>query len=536
MTWKGEIKITPIIYPPHTRQEHQQQQTTRIRQKATTTFNNNQNLNATAQSSLRVDNKLTDALTSLLECFHPTQQPQSTINPEDEDKNRRQRILDTTLQEASTKFEIPKITTNELEDTNEVLLLGQYAGSINKGLLAILQIIQPDMENIDEPRKLLVETIGSAIAKADEVYTHYKLVNVDVTRKNAPPLLCTKPEIGLDDNIFNIKTNHLKVYSGSSGETIDDYITWTDTLFGALRGKTERAHVEMMHRLSSGKCQRAIKQKRRIYKDDLFKILQDIEESVVRVVPPDIAEKYLNTLRMQPNDTIQSISEVIDSFVDMMLINVDPRLREQKANEYGKKYLLNVIPSSLKQQFDIFEMTTIQTGKRSLTYKATIKQLIQMNRMNSANKQSNLRINNPPARVDKIDRKKYQHRYDSVNQIQLQPDLLKDNDDDERESVISDSLHRLDLVHWDNEEEDAKTDCEETSEIDEIDAIQRKRLSPASLGVSPNECLKCGFPDHRFRGPTSKSCRLRNKELAFSPCRLCRKGGHNPSDCPRKNA
>ncbi len=57
-------------------------------------------------------------------------------------------------------------------------------------------------------------------------------------------------------------------------------------------------------------------------------------------------------------------------------------------------------------------------------------------------------------------------------------------------------------------------------------------ISFQELGVSREECMKCGQKGHFAGGKTGHLCVLRDEILEKVPCSRCKKGGHRPEVCP----
>ena len=57
-------------------------------------------------------------------------------------------------------------------------------------------------------------------------------------------------------------------------------------------------------------------------------------------------------------------------------------------------------------------------------------------------------------------------------------------------------------------------------------------ISFQELGVSREECMKCGQKGHFAGGKTGHLCVLRDETLEKVPCSRCKKGGHRPEVCP----
>ncbi len=69
--------------------------------------------------------------------------------------------------------------------------------------------------------------------------------------------------------------------------------------------------------------------------------------------------------------------------------------------------------------------------------------------------------------------------------------------------------------------------------INTVDYQRPNFIEFKDLNVAKDECAKCGLKGH-FMGSSQKSaCPLREKPLETTPCSLCKKGGHKPSDCVR---
>jgi len=60
-------------------------------------------------------------------------------------------------------------------------------------------------------------------------------------------------------------------------------------------------------------------------------------------------------------------------------------------------------------------------------------------------------------------------------------------------------------------------------------------VNPGKLNVGQNECLRCGMPGHFAYGTNKELCPLKTAPITAVACSKCRKGGHIPALCPRKN-
>lgn len=62
---------------------------------------------------------------------------------------------------------------------------------------------------------------------------------------------------------------------------------------------------------------------------------------------------------------------------------------------------------------------------------------------------------------------------------------------------------------------------------------RQMRLDWKSLGVTSDECVKCGLEGHRAFGEGNTKCPLRAHKIEQKPCERCGKGGHLPEVCLR---
>lgn len=101
----------------------------------------------------------------------------------------------------------------------------------------------------------------------------------------------------------------------------------------------------------------------------------------------------------------------------------------------------------------------------------------------------------------------------------------------------SDEYVRFAEQEYVEEDEPEEYTTEEYYEDDQeyaVYAVQRTKITAAMVGVSPDECMRCGLKGHRAFGSDSKTCPLRDEYVTSQPCAACKKGGHLAARCPRQ--
>ena len=408
-------------------------------------------------------------------------------------------------------------------------------------LLALVHLHSGTPYAAEKEDMLKIVAQGAQVVRSSQ--QHYDRLGDKVKRAHYPHTIARKPKLGTKDRIPNVRPGQFPIYTGGNGQDIMTYIHWIDQLFGPLEGYTARVHLEVIGRYVQGAALTTVMQWQNAQKDNLFEVLASLEQHVAGVVSPEIAENALSRITIGSGDSINQVSSVIVAYSMMVHINAPEEERPRLRSETSKRVLLRIIPPALRKQYEEFARHAQLSGRLEISYKETVKMLIEFNQSNidaRENYKSTRNVAKAMGNVSSLDflsvNKKHTPLLAAAKRVDyVQGEPLRDGlcglDNDSDEELPPEPSN---IVSYSEVCDTETSEPEDDPDAQDVFYVQKKyTFSPGMFGVKDNECYRCGQSTHRYRGKTANACPLIKHKLTYKPCSSCHKGGHAPEHCPR---